>query len=130
MPLIQWIMQNLGKNYVIKGSGTIVIYGDSAKDARYSENFYQQIVKFSIGSTGFDLNGYPWVITGVHVATNGEVTYFGKSGTKRRTFKDSTIVVNQEDNMSCIAKLECLQNALNKPLENLPTYEGKRVMKV
>ena len=160
MPLIQWIMQNLGKTYRVEGSGGIIIYGDAAKDARYTEYLFRQAVKFEIGATGFDLNGYPWVITGVHVASNDEVTYFAKSGTRRNKFKDTRIVVNQlpvypnfidlqkvpiqnlpvyenkyqimqeEIQKHCYERLDNLEFCLNKPMENLPTYEGKRIIKV
>ena len=160
MPLIQWIMQNLGKNYRIQGSGGIVIYGDAAKDARYTEYLFSIPVKFAIGATGFDLNGYPWTITSIHVASNDEVTYFAKTGNRTNSFKDRKIQVNQlpvypnfidlnkipvqnlpvyenkyqimqqEAQKHCLERLDTLAYCLDRPLENLPTYSGKAIIKV
>lgn len=117
MPLIQWIMQNLNKTNQVVGSGGIIIYGDSALDARYTEYLFAQAVKFNIGATGFDTSGYPWTITGVHVSSNGEITYFAKSGKRKRSFKDTTIFVNQQEQLRCNAKLTCLENQI-KNLKN------------
>ena len=117
MPLIQWIMQNLNKTNVVVGSGGIIIYGDSAIDARYTEYLYAKSVKFNIGSTGFDIFGHPWTVTGIHVASNGEITYFAKSGKTRSSFKDSSIFVNQQEQLRCNAKLNCLENKI-KNLQN------------
>jgi len=158
MPLIQWIMQNLNKKYIIQGSGGIIIYGDSIES--FTEYKFSKLVKFNIGSTGYDLNGYPWTITGVHVASNEEVTYFAKTGKIENSFKNSKIVVNQlpvisnfidlaktpiynlpiyedkykrfsqEIKKQCTDRLNVLQNCLDRPIEDLPTYQGKRTIKV
>lgn len=73
MPLIQWVMQNLNKKYIIQDSGEIIIYDSSIQS--FTEYKFGKLVKFNIGSIGYDSQGYPWTITGVHVSSNDEVLY-------------------------------------------------------
>jgi len=87
-------MQNLNKKYIIQGSGEVIIYGNSIES--FIEYKFSKLVKFNIGSTGYDLNGYPWTITGVHVSSNDEVLYFAKSGKINSSFKNSDIFVNRK----------------------------------
>ena len=128
MPLIQWIMQNLSKKYIIQGSGGVIIYGDSIES--FTEYKFNKLVKFNIGSTGYDLNGYPWTITGVHISSNEEITYFAKTGKINSSFKNSKIFVNRKEIKNDCADCLCsLQKCLDRPIENLPTYQGKKIIK-
>lgn len=95
MPLIQWVMQNLNKKYIIQDSGEIIIYDSSIQS--FTEYKFGKLVKFNIGSIGYDSQGYPWTITGVHVSSNDEVLYFAKSGKIKSSFKNSKIFVNRKE---------------------------------
>lgn len=123
MPLIQWIMQNLQiyRTPAYTASGTIFLYGDKTI-ASFSENYFARTVKFNIGSTGFDLAGTRWTVTGISVYSNQETVYTAKKNGVIKIFRDSEILVNQIP-VDC---LNSLQKCLDKPIENLPTYEGRR----
>lgn len=123
MPLIQWIMQNLGKTFTYDGSGSVIVYGSAL--AGYSENFYSVPIKFSIGAKAFDVGGSVWTITGISATTSRGAKYTAKRGTSVRIFYDSEIFANQQK-FSCV---DALQKCLDKPMENLPTYPGRRKVK-
>lgn len=127
MPLIQWIMQNLQiyRLPAYTASGTIFLYGDQTI-ANFSENYFKSTIKFSIGSKGYDLSGSSWTIIGISAFSNSETLYTAKKGNVVKTFRDTEINVNQVP-FNC---LNALQACLDKPMENLPTYEGKRKIRV
>lgn len=120
MPFVQWIMQNLGKNFVYDGSGTVVVYGSAS--TRRSENFFDVPIRFSIGAKAFDIGGSVWTITGISASSSGETKYTAVRGTSIRKFYDSEIFVNQQK-FNC---LDQLQRCLDKPIENFPAHAGKR----
>lgn len=123
MPLIQWVMQNLQiyRLPAYTASGTIFLYSDKTI-ASFSENYFARTVKFDIGSIGFDLSGTPWTVTAISAYSNQETIYTAKKNGTIKAFRDSEILVNQIP----INSLDSLQKFLEKPIENLPTYEGRR----
>lgn len=121
MPLIQWIMQNLGKTFSYDGSGEILIYGTA--QAGYSESFYGVPIKFSVGSKAFALDGSVWTVTGISATSSGETRYSARRGTTEQVFYDTEILVNQS-RLSC---LTALQRCVDRPADDLPTYEGFRI---
>lgn len=121
MPLIQWIMQNLGKTFAYDGSGTITVYGSAV--ASFSENLYGIPIKFAIGAKAFDLSGSVWTITGISASSGRETKYTARRGTTTRTFYDSEILVNQQ-RFSCV---ELLQSCLDAASSSMPTYAGFRI---
>lgn len=141
MPLIQWIMQNLGMgrrkiSYV--GAGTIILYGQ-AENTGYTEAYFvTTAIKFQIGSKSFDQYGNVWTVTGISAYSSNEPVYTVKSGAIVAKFADSELFVNQIQSNAYLmdklnrefACLETLQDCVDKPNENLPTYQGKRTIKV
>lgn len=141
MPLIQWIMQNLGmgrKKLSHTSTGTVVLYGQ-AENTNYTEAYFvAAAIKFQIGSKSFDQYGNTWTVTGISAYSSNEPVYTAKSGTVVAQFSDSELFVNQIQSNAYLmdklnkkfACLDDLQNCIDKPNENLPTYQGKRTIKV
>jgi len=122
MPFIQWIMQNLGF-YIIPpyvASGNITVFSDKTV-ASFTENYFKATVKFDLSATGFDVEGTKWTITGISAYSNEETLYFAKKGFNKAQFKDTQILVNQIP----VNSIERLQQIIDLPLENLPTYENE-----
>jgi hypothetical protein len=141
MPLIQWIMQNLGmgrKKLSHTSTGTVILYGQ-AENTNYIESYFATAaIKFQIGSKSFDQYGNIWTVTGISAYSSDEPVYTAKSGTIVAQFSDSELFVNQIQSNAYLmdklnknfARLESLQESIDKPNEDLPTYQGTRTIKV
>jgi len=124
MPLIQWIMQNLGlkkSKYSYVGQGLVVVY-DQFQNATFTETHYALAVKFAIGDKYFDAYGSVWTITGMSVFSNSEVVYTAKRGFTIKNFSDSEIFVNQISPNDLINKLDRMSVFSNSEV----VYTAKR----
>lgn len=141
MPLIQWIMQNLGmgrKKLSHTSAGTVILYGKAENTGYIEAYFVAAAIKFQIGSKSFDQYGNIWTVTGISAYSSDEPVYTAKSGSVVAQFSDSELFVNQIQSNAYLmdklnknfARLENLQNLIDKPNEDLPTYQGTRTIKV
>ena len=137
MPLIQWIMQNLGmgrKKLSHTSAGTVILYGQAENTGYIEAYFVAAAIKFQIGSKSFDQYGNIWTVTGISAYSSDEPVYTAKSGSVVARFSDSELFQSNAYLMDKLnknfARLENLQNLIDKPNEDLPTYQGTRTIKV
>lgn len=138
MPLIQWIMQNLGLGaYKLSytGAGKIVLFGQAEKTG-FTETYFSTAIKFQIGSKVFDQFGNAWVVTGINGFSSGEPVYTVKSGSVEYQFSSSQLFVNQiqsdaflQDRLNVqYFTLERLQDVVDLPDSNPISYQGEKTL--
>ena len=134
-------MQNLGmgrKKLSHTSAGTVILYGQAENTGYIEAYFVAAAIKFQIGSKSFDQYGNIWTVTGISAYSSDELVYTAKSGSVVAQFSDSELFVNQIQSNAYLmdklnknfARLENLQNLIDKPNEDLPTYQGTRTIKV
>lgn len=140
MPLIQWIMQNLGmgsNKFSYTGAGTIILYGQAANTGYTESYFVTTAIKFQIGSKSFDKYGNVWTVTGISAHSSKEPVYTVKSGAVVTKFSDSELFVNQIQSNAYLmdklnrefACLETLQSCLDDSNDNSQTHQVKKTVK-